>query len=104
MQIYIFVPILAIIIWKHQFIGTLVCLGLIVSGVFINIHLTNKYDLTIGLIDTNNYFLLQAIISKPWTKTGNVGLAGISALIYHRLLKYRKTKDSKKYWAINKFV
>ena len=31
-------------------------------------------------------------------------MAGICALIYNRLLKYRKTKDSKKYWIIHQFV
>jgi len=59
------------------------------------------------MIDTNNYFLLQAIISKPWTKLGNVGLAGLLACFYNRLLKFReapKEEKSNKYYVIDKFV
>ena len=77
------------IMWCSHIIGCIICFILIGLGVYINIYLVNKFNLTIGIIDTNNYFLLQAIISKPWTKLGNIGLAGILACFYYRLLKYR---------------
>jgi hypothetical protein len=59
------------------------------------------------MIDTNNYFLLQAIISKPWTKLGNVGLAGLLACFYYRLIKFReapKEEKSNRYYVIATFV
>jgi len=96
------------IMWSSHIIGCLLCLGLIVAGSAINFHLANKYNLTIGLIDTNNFFLLQSIISKPWTKFGNIGIGGILACFYYRLLKYREQKtdqDKKaKYSVIHAFV
>lgn len=94
--------------WSSHIIGCLLCVGLIVAGSAINFHLADKYNLTIGLIDTNNFFLLQSIISKPWTKFGNIGIAGILACFYYRLLKYReqKTDDDKKvnYYVMHAFV
>lgn len=98
MQVALVIPFLAMIMWSSHIIGCLLCLGLIVAGSAINMVLANKYNLTIGLIDANNFFLLQSIISKPWTKFGNIGIAGILACFYHRLLKYRelKTEQEKK--------
>lgn len=63
---------------------------MIIASVIINMRLVDKFNLTIGIIDTNNYFLLQAIISKPWTKLGNIGLAGMLACFYYRLIKFRE--------------
>lgn len=58
MQVALVIPFLAMIMWSSHIIGCLLCLGLIVAGSAINFHLVNKYNLTIGLIDTNNFFLL----------------------------------------------
>ena len=66
------------------------CFFMIIASVIINMRLVDKFNLTIGIIDTNNYFLLQAIISKPWTKLGNIGLAGMLACFYYRLIKFRE--------------
>ena len=96
------------IMWSSHIIGCLLCFALIIAGSAINFYLADKYNLTIGLIDTNNFFLLQSIISKPWTKFGNIGIAGILACLYYRLLKYREQKtDAEKkerYYVIHAFV
>ncbi len=90
MQVSVFIPFLAIIMWKSHMLGCAICTAMIAASVVINMNLVSKFGITIGLIDTNNYFLLQAIISKPWTKLGNVGLGGLLACFYYRLLKYRE--------------
>lgn len=104
-QIAFFVPLFAIICWKSPVMGTLMSFGLIVANVFINMHYSMKYDLTIGLIDVNNYYLLQSIISKPWTKLQNVGHGALLAMWYTRVLKYReikcKTEKKEKYGIIH---
>ena len=66
------------------------CFVFIITSVLINIQLVKKYNITIGLVDVNNFYLLQAIISKPWTKLGNIGLAGFLACFYYRLIKLRE--------------
>lgn len=58
MQIAIFIPFLAMIMWWRQSIGCLICALMIVLNVVINMLLTKHYDLTIGLVDDGNYFLL----------------------------------------------
>lgn len=58
MQIAIFIPFLAIIMWKSHFLGCAMCAVMIASSIVINMELVSKYNLTIGMIDTNNYFLL----------------------------------------------
>ena len=96
------------IMWSSHIVGCLLCVALIVAGSAINFWLANRYNLTIGLIDTNNFFLFQSIISKPWTKFGNIGIGGILACFYYRLLKYReqKTDQDKKanHYVIHTFV
>ena len=94
--------------WYSHVVGSILCIALILLGSAVNIYLTDKYNLTIGLVDTNNFFLLQSIISKPWTKFGNIGIAGILACLYYRLLKYRQLNNVKeqkaKYYITHKFV
>ena len=68
---------------------------MITGNVLLNVYYTYKYDLTIGLIDVNNYYLLQSIISKPWTKLQNVGHGALLAMWYMRVLSYREIKDPK---------
>ena len=96
------------IMWKSHIIGCILCFTMIITGSAMNFYLADKYNLTIGLIDTNNFFLLQSIVSKPWTKFGNIGIAGILACFYYRLLKYREQRtdaDKKvRYYVIHKFV
>lgn len=58
MQIAIFIPFLAMIMWWNQGVGCLICGLMIVFNVFINMFLTKHYNLTIGLVDVGNYFLL----------------------------------------------
>ena len=41
---------------------------LIIINIFITFNIVEQYDLKIGMMSLDNYFLLQAIISKPWTK------------------------------------
>jgi hypothetical protein len=39
---------------------------LILSNVFMNMVYTYKYELKMGFLHVNNYYLLSAIIAKPW--------------------------------------
>jgi len=57
-QIAFFVPFLAMICWKLPILGFLMSVSMIIGNVFINMYYTKKYNLTIGLIDVNNYYLL----------------------------------------------
>jgi hypothetical protein len=103
MQIAVFIPFLAMIMWWRQSVGCLICALFILAEVVINMLLTKHYELTIGLVDAGNYFLLQAIISKPWTKLANVGAAGICACIYNNLLRYRLQGDQAQYPRVHAF-
>lgn len=68
-QICFVVPIIAILLHKIPMVyGVIVCLLMIFVNIGINMYYTYKYDLTIGLIDVGNYYLLETIIMKPWTK------------------------------------
>ena len=91
------------VMWWRQSVGCALCALLILAEVVINMLLTAHYDLTIGLVDAGNYFLLQAIISKPWTKLANVGAAGICACIYHNLIRYRLQGDQAQYPRVHAF-
>jgi hypothetical protein len=90
LQIHIFIPFLAIIYWKYPLIGFLGCLNMILINVVVNMYYTYHYDLKIEFLQATNYYLLQAIISKPWTKLQNVAQGLMLARFYMRLLKYRK--------------
>mgnify|MGYP007132295243 CR=1 FL=1 len=68
LQITMIVPIVAVISYKFPILGTLLGLVLIMTNILLNMHYTYKYDLKIGFLDVHNYYLLQSIIAKPWSK------------------------------------
>jgi len=54
-------------------LGILVSLGMVAGNILINMHYVKKYQLTIGLLNSGNYFLMQGIMAKPWSHIQNVG-------------------------------
>uniref|UniRef100_A0A7S3IWR1 Acyltransferase 3 domain-containing protein n=1 Tax=Strombidium inclinatum TaxID=197538 RepID=A0A7S3IWR1_9SPIT len=94
MQIALLVPFIALVYWKSRVAGNTLMVLFIFTNVAVNMYYSYTYDLKIGFLHTTNYFLLQAIISKPWTKTANIGFAFIMVDIYFQILAYRKVKAS----------
>jgi len=92
MQITLVVPFVAMILWKYPTFGLFLCFCLIGANCVINFAISNHYGLSIGLLYHSNYFLLQGIISKPWTKTANIGFGALLAYIYMQILDYRTKK------------
>ena len=72
-QIALFIPFLAIIFYKSNLAGVMISILFICANIAINMYYTYQYGLTIGLLDHGQYYLMQTIISKPWTKLQNVG-------------------------------
>jgi hypothetical protein len=94
MQLALIVPFIAIVFYKSESGGLVICFLLMVANFLINMHYTFKYDLKIGFINVNNYNLLTGIIGKPWTKLYDVALGFMLAYFYHfKLLKYRQLKS-----------
>lgn len=89
LQITLLVPILAIIYWKVPIIGFLMCIGLIVANGIINFHYADKYQLKIGILTHFNWYLLQTIICKPWTKLAPLGAGIILSHVYVKLVHMR---------------
>ena len=92
LQIALFVPLIAMIYWKSRVAGNTLMFLFILTNIAVNMYYSYTYDLKIGFVHTNNFYLLQAIISKPWTKTQNIGFAFIMVDIYFQILAYRKVK------------
>ena len=90
MQIALLVPFVAIALWKSETGGYLLCLALIFANVAINMAYTIKYDLKMGFLHINNYYLLEAIIAKPWTKLQNLGFGCMAARLYWSIVKCRR--------------
>lgn len=65
---------------------------------YLNYYIAVKHDLKIGFLYYANFFLLQDLISKPWTKLANIGFGVLLAYTYMKILDYRqiKTEESKK--------
>lgn len=107
MQITLVVPFISMIIWKVPVLGILICLALIVGNFFINFAIAQHYGLKIGFLHHDNYFLLQGIIAKPWTKISCIGFGVLLAYIYHNILGFREQKTDedrqKNYPVINWF-
>lgn len=61
------------IFWKFPVLGFIICLAMVVANGVINFVYAAKYELKIGILAHQNWFLLQSIISKPWTKLAAVG-------------------------------
>lgn len=89
MQITLLVPFIAIIFWKLPLFGILLCLALVLANGVINFMYANKYELKIGILAYQNWYLLQSIVSKPWTKLAPIGAGIILAYIYTRLVHMR---------------
>ena len=79
--------------WKSSNTGVTLAIVLILLNIVANMAYTYKYELRIGFLSVNNFFLLQGIIGKPWTHTQCVGQALILAIVYRRILEYRKVTD-----------
>jgi hypothetical protein len=61
----------------------------------INIIIADMHNLRIGWISVDQYFMLVALLSKPWTKTLDIGFGGLLAYVYHHIHKYRETPPSR---------
>mmetsp|Transcript_2676 Transcript_2676/g.4502 ORF Transcript_2676/g.4502 Transcript_2676/m.4502 type:complete len:478 (-) Transcript_2676:445-1878(-) len=89
LQLCLVVPFIAMVYWKSAVAGNTLSGLLIVANMLLNMHYTFKYDLKIGFVHVNNYYLMEGIIAKPWTKLSNVGHGFIMAHLYIQILKYR---------------
>ena len=73
--------------------AVLVGIVLICTNIALNMHYTYKYHLRIGFLDIANYYLLQSIIAKPWSKLQNMAQGVWAAMIYREILLYRQAPD-----------
>ena len=86
-------PFLAIIAYKTKWVAIALSFGLIGVNAYVTWYYVTKYDLKAGFLAVNNYYLLQSIIAKPWTKLQNVGQGLIMAIIYRKIIQYRLETD-----------
>lgn len=82
LQITLFVPLIAVISYKAPYLGVLLGIALVFANIGINMIYTFEYHLKIGFLDISNYYLLQSIIAKPWTKLQNVAQGVWTAMLY----------------------
>lgn len=59
----------------------------------LNMHYTYKFDLKIGFLDVHNYYLMQSIVAKPWSKLQNIAQGVFTAMIYRRILLFRQIES-----------
>jgi len=62
------VPFLAIIAYKLPNFSIFISLIMIFANFCITIVYSYTYDLKIGFLNAHNFFMLESIIGKPWTK------------------------------------
>lgn len=84
---------MAILAYKLPTMAVLLGVALIFTNIALNMLYTYKYHLKIGFLDISNYFLLQSIIAKPWSKLQNVAQGVWTAMMYRQILQYRQVPD-----------
>lgn len=91
-QIYLFVPFLAMLYWKSPSAGFCFCLLMVVANLGMNVYYSYYYDLKIGFVAANNFNLMTAILAKPWLHMYDVAIGIVCAHLYFTILKYRRLK------------
>ena len=89
MKITLIVPLVSIVAFKYPSVGVVLGMTLILINILLNMHYTYVHDLKIGFLDIHNYYLLQSIVAKPWSKLQNVAQGVFTAMIYMRILHFR---------------
>ena len=56
------------IAWKYPNLSVFFSLLMIAANFCITIVYSFTYDLKIGFLNVHNFYMLQSIIGKPWTK------------------------------------
>lgn len=69
---------------------------ILVGGIFIVGFITYQYDLTVGILTLEDYYLYAYQFNKPYTKFVGVSLGMFLAIFYMRLLKYREANNVQK--------
>ena len=93
LQIYLLVPWIAMIFWKWPKLGMAVSALLVLANMVINIVVADRYGLKIGWVDVDQYYILVALLSKPWTKLCCVGFGGLMAFFYFNVRRYREIEN-----------
>ena len=97
MQIYLFVPIYAILFMKSRKFAIFLQVFLWIFTAILIIFLTEKYDLKSGPLSAEGYYMFANLTNKPWGKFGSQAWGVFLAYFYYDLLKYRalKTDDER---------
>jgi hypothetical protein len=69
---------------------------LLVGGMLTIALIAAKYNLTVGILTFEDYYLFSYQFNKPFTKLPAMSLGMFMGLIYMRLLKYRKASLAQK--------
>jgi peptidoglycan/LPS O-acetylase OafA/YrhL len=93
LQIYLLVPWIAMIFWKWPKLGMTISTLLVLANMVINIVIADRYDLKIGWVDVDQYYILLALLSKPWTKLYCVGFGALMAFFYFNVRRYREIEN-----------
>ena len=57
-QLHLFVPFLAMLFWKSNRVGVIFCCLMIFANIFINMAIVRKYNLRMGFLNVDNFYLL----------------------------------------------
>lgn len=90
MQLTLFVPLIAMLAYKHGSLASFLCVAFIIGNIFISMFYANKYDLVIGMLNVRNFSLLTGVIAKPWLHLQNIGFGVGMGMFYWEILAYRK--------------
>ena len=52
--------------YRNPVLGNVICILFIIANITMNMFYSYSYDLKIGFLNVKNYWLLGAIIAKPW--------------------------------------
>lgn len=56
----------------------------------INYNVSVKNNFKIGLVDQNNFNMLNYFVAKPWHHIANIGFGGLLAQFYYEMLVFRR--------------
>lgn len=94
--LYTLFPLWVIIYKLNKYIFYVVNSLLLVGGMLTVAAIAYKYDLKVGIISFEDYYLFSYEFNKPYTKTVTMAMGMFTALFYMRVLEYRKASDISK--------
>lgn len=94
--LYTFFPLWVIIYKKSKVVFYVLNTFFLMLGIFLSGFIAYKYNLTVGILTFEDYYLYAYQFNKPYMKFVATSCGMFTGLFYLRLLEYRQATDRKK--------